>query len=60
MSKGCNHKWQDFGAYNKCLVCGQIMMSSNMAAISGIVSEVEACEDEVEHTDFHSQNDTND
>lgn len=60
MSKGCNHKWQDFGAYNKCLVCGQIMMSSNMAAISGIVSEVEDCVDEVEHTDFHSQNDTND
>lgn len=60
MSKGCNHKWQDFGAYNKCLVCGQIMMSSNIAAISGIVSEVEDCEDEMEHTDFHSQNDTND
>lgn len=60
MSKGCNHKWQDFGAYKTFLVCGQIMMSSNMAAISGIVSEVEDCEDEVEHTDFHSQNDTND
>lgn len=60
MGKECNHKWQDFGAYKKCLVCGQIMMSSNMAAISGIVSEVEDCEDEVEHTDFHSQNDTND
>lgn len=60
MGKECNHKWQDFGAYKKCLVCGQIIMSSNMAAISGIVSEVEDCEDEVEHTDFHSQNDTND
>ena len=60
MSKGCNHKWQDFGAYKKCLVCGCIDMSSKMAAIQGIVSEVEDCEDEVEHTDFHSQNDTND
>ena len=33
MSKGCNHKWQDFGAYKKCLVCGCIDMSSKMAAI---------------------------
>ncbi len=47
MSKGCNHKWQDFGAYKKCLVCGCIDMSSKMAAIQGIVSEVEDCEDEV-------------
>ena len=45
MSKGCNHKWQDFGAYKKCLVCGCIDMSSKMAAIQGIVSEVEDCED---------------
>ena len=60
MSKGCNHKWQDFGAYKKCLVCGQIMMSSKMAAIQGIVSEVEDCEDEVGHTVLPPQNDTND
>lgn len=60
MGKGCNHKWQDFGAYKKCLVCGQIMMSSRMAAISGIVSEVEDSEDEVEHIDFPPQNDIND
>lgn len=60
MGKECNHKWQDFGAYKKCLVCGQIIMSSRMAAISGIVSEVEDCEDEVEHTDFPPLNDTND
>ena len=27
MGKECNHKWQDFGAYKKCLVCGQVIMS---------------------------------
>lgn len=35
-------------------------MSSKMAAIQGIVSEVEDCEDEVGHTVLPPQNDTND
>lgn len=60
MGKECNHKWRNFGAYKKCLICGCIDMSSKMAAIQGIVSRVEDCEDEVGHTVLPPQNDTND
>lgn len=60
MNKMCNHKWQNFGAYKKCLICGQIIMSNQMSAIQGIISEVEDCEDEVEHTDFPPLSDIND
>ncbi len=60
MNKMCNHKWQNFGAYKKCLICGQIIMLNQMSAIQGIISEVEDCEDEVEHTDFPPQSDIND
>lgn len=60
MNKMCNHKWQSFNAYKKCLICGQIIMSNQMSAIQGIISEVEDCEDEVGHTDFPPQSDIND
>lgn len=55
MEKKCNHKWQDYGAYKKCFICGDMILSDEMQKVNGIIYDesdiIMHLEDAEEHKD---------